>query len=109
MAGVGTLGDRGDGVTVQVEVVLPGVLAEDAGGVRRLQVGLTAGLAVRDVLDALAAGHPRLGRRLRDEAGTVRRHVNLFVDGEDVRSTGGQDTRVRDGSTLLVLPNVSGG
>jgi sulfur-carrier protein len=98
-------------VTVQVEVVLPGVLAQDAGGARSLRVDLAAGTApvVRDVLDAMAVTHPLLGRRLRDEAGAVRRHVNLFVDGDDVRATGGQDTRIRDGATLLVLPNVSGG
>ena len=99
-------------MSVRVEVVLPGVLAQDAGGVRSLRVDLAArapGCVVRDVLDAVATSHPVLGRRLRDEAGTVRKHVNLFVDGDDVRSSGGQDTQVRDGSTLLVLPNVAGG
>ncbi len=99
-------------MTAQVEVVLPGVLAQDAGGARSLAIELAAGPSpsvVRDVLDAVAATHPLLGRRLRDEAGTVRRHVNLFVDGDDVRGTGGQDTHVRDGATVLVLPNVSGG
>jgi len=99
-------------VSVRVEVVLPGVLAADAGGARTLQVDLSppgSGCVLRDVLDAVAATHPILGRRLRDEAGTVRRHVNLFVDGDDVRRSAGQDTGVRDGSTVLVLPNVAGG
>ena len=97
---------------ITVEVVLPGVLAEDAGGARTLDVRLdpsTDGARVHEVLDGLAALHPRLGRRLRDEQGVVRRHVNLFVDGDDVRTTGGQDTPVRHGSTLFVLPNVAGG
>jgi sulfur-carrier protein len=97
---------------ISVEVVLPGVLAEDAGGARTLDIRLEApatGARVGEVLDGLAAIHPRLGRRLRDEQGVVRRHVNLFVDGDDVRTTGGQDTPVRHGSTLYVLPNVAGG
>jgi molybdopterin synthase sulfur carrier subunit len=92
-----------------IEVVLPGVLADDAGGARRLAVQVAGQARVRDVLDALADQHPRLGRRIRDEAGAVRRHVNLFVDGEDVRGGGGVDMLVADGATVLVLPNVSGG
>ena len=97
---------------ITVEVVLPGVLAEDAGGARVLDLHLDAPAAVvrvHEVLDGLAALHPLLGRRLRDERGVVRRHVNLFVDGDDIRATGGQDTTVRNGSTLYVLPNVAGG
>jgi molybdopterin converting factor small subunit len=97
---------------ITVEVVLPGVLTEDAGGAHTLDVRFeapTTGARVCEVLDGLAALHPRLGRRLRDEQGVVRRHVNLFVDGDDIRATGGQDTPVRHGSTLYVLPNVAGG
>lgn len=92
-----------------VEVLLPGVLADDAGGARRLQVEVGAGARVVEVLDAVAGDHPRLGRRLRDEAGVVRRHVNLFLDGQDVRRRGGLQTPVPDGATLLVLPSVAGG
>jgi molybdopterin converting factor small subunit len=100
-----------------VEVVLPGVLADDAGGVRHLRIEVDddiagsgpSGVRLARVIDELARRYPLLGRRLRDEAGVVRRHVNLFVDGDDVRTTGGQETRVRDGATLLVLPNVAGG
>jgi molybdopterin converting factor small subunit len=96
----------------QVEVVLPGVLAQDAGGVRKVMLTVPLGergVRLGQVLDALAAAHPLVGRRLRDEAGVVRRHVNLFVDGQDVRSAGGQDMAVASGSTVLVLPNVAGG
>jgi molybdopterin converting factor small subunit len=92
-----------------VEVVLPGVLAEDAGGARSMKVEVGSGASVADVLDAVAQRHPRLARRLRDEVGVVRRHVNLFVDGEDVRRIGGTGAPVPDGATVLVLPNVSGG
>jgi molybdopterin converting factor small subunit len=94
---------------MRVEVVLPGVLAEDAGGTRALLIEVASDAVVRHVLDALADRYPLLGRRLRDEAGVVRRHVNLFVDGEDVRRSAGQETPLTDGSVLLVLPNVSGG
>lgn len=94
---------------MQVEVLLPGMLAEDAGGARRIMVTVPGRARVADVLDALDAIHPRAGRRIRDETGAVRRHVNLFVGELDVRSGGGQDTPVPAGASLLVLPNVSGG
>jgi len=90
-------------------VVLPGVVAEDADGQRSHVLEVSVGARVRDVLDALGVRHPRVGRRIRDETGSLRRHVNLFVDGEDVRRNGGVDAVVPDGAVLLVLPNVSGG
>ena len=50
-----------------------------------------------------------LARRIRDETGTVRRFVNVYVDGEDVRFAGGLATSVRDGTVVQVLPSVAGG
>ncbi len=61
------------------------------------------------MLDALAAQHPLLARRIRDETGQVRRFVNVYVDGDDVRFEGGLDTTVRDGAEVQVLPSVAGG
>jgi len=91
---------------VTVVVRLPSTLADVAGGARELEVG--AGL-LGEVLDAVAAQHPVLGRRLRDETGTIRRYVNVYVDGADVRDTGGLAARVADGSVVEVLPSVAGG
>jgi molybdopterin converting factor small subunit len=96
---------------VTVQVVLPGVLADLVGGVRHLDVAVPGGSAatVADVLDRLAADHPLLARRIRDETGAVRRFVNVYVDGEDVRFQDGVGTRVADGAVLQVLPSVAGG
>jgi len=93
---------------VSVEVLLPGALASAAGGARRLEVDLAAG-TVAELLDALAATHPLLGRRLRDETGALRRFVNVYVDGEDVRWDGGLAAAVPDGAVVQVLPSVAGG
>lgn len=94
---------------MRVELVLPGALDAEAGLTRRLALDVPAGSRVREVLDALDAGEPVLGRRLRDETGALRRHVNVFVGGDDVRGLLGQDTPVGDGASVLVLPNVAGG
>jgi molybdopterin synthase sulfur carrier subunit len=96
---------------VTVQVVLPGALADLVGGARRLDVPVPGGpgATVGDVLDRLAADHPLLARRIRDETGAVRRFVNVYVDGEDVRFQEGVRTRVEDGAVLQVLPSVAGG
>ncbi|NEK59265.1 MoaD/ThiS family protein [Geodermatophilus sabuli] len=91
-----------------VELVLPGVLADLAGGARHLEVEPGGG-TLGDLLDAVAAVHPRLDRRIRDEAGALRRFVNVYVDGDDVRFTGGLTARVDDGAVVQVLPSVAGG
>ena len=90
-----------------VEVVLPGVLADLAGGDKHLQVERAGTLA--ELLDDLGARHPRLERRIRDESGALRRFVNVYVDGDDVRFTGGLAAAVPDGAVVQVLPSVAGG
>jgi sulfur-carrier protein len=93
---------------VTVQVLLPGVLAALAGGEKHVHVEPT-GDTLADLLDALAAEHPMLARRIRDETGQVRRFVNVYVDGDDVRFEGGLATAVRDGAEVQVLPSVAGG
>jgi molybdopterin synthase sulfur carrier subunit len=93
---------------VSVQVLLPGVLAALAGGEKHVAIE-PAGDTLADLLDALAAEHPLLARRIRDETGQVRRFVNVYVDGDDVRFGGGLQARVRDGAEVQVLPSVAGG
>jgi molybdopterin synthase sulfur carrier subunit len=89
------------------EVVLPGVLADLAGGAKHLTVD--GGGMLADLLDRLDAQHPLLGRRIRDETGSVRRFVNVYVDGDDVRFAAGLATPVADGAVVQILPSVAGG
>lgn len=93
-----------------VIVKLPAVLAEHAEGRRTVEVPVPAAAGtVGQVLDALTADRPRLAWRIRDETGTLRRHVNVFVGDEDVRATGGLSTPVVDGDVVTLLPSVAGG
>jgi molybdopterin converting factor small subunit len=94
----------------RVFLLLPGVLREHAGGAGRLELRLPDGRAtLGGVLDIVAGAHPALERRLRDERGVLRRYVNFFVDGEECRCLAGQDTPVRDGAELQVIPSIAGG
>jgi len=92
-----------------VVVRLPALLAEHAEGRRTVEVQVPDGGTVGQVLDALTEARPRLAWRVRDETGTLRRHVNVFVGDEDIRGSGGQQTPVADGDVVTVLPSVAGG
>jgi molybdopterin converting factor small subunit len=88
-------------------VLIPGVLRAEANGASHLEVGADG--CLRDVLDEIGARWPRLERRIRDESGALRRYVNVYVDGEDCRRSGGLDTPVPAGAEIQVLPSVAGG
>lgn len=90
-----------------VTLLVPAALQVDAGGERRLRVGADGDL--RAVLDEVSARWPRLGRRIRDERGELRRYVNVYVDGEDCRRAGGLDTPVPGGAEVQILPSIAGG
>jgi molybdopterin converting factor small subunit len=67
------------------------------------------GSTVGEVLKALDAAHPGFGDRLFDDAGQLRRFVNVFVADEDVRFLQGLDTPVDVGQTVSIVPAVAGG
>jgi molybdopterin converting factor small subunit len=95
-------------VTLQV----PGALAGYAGGRRVVRVelpGSGAGATVCDVLDRLGDELPALERRIRDERADLRRQVNVYLDGTDIRSLAGLDTAVPDHGVLDVIAAISGG
>jgi uncharacterized protein (TIGR00369 family) len=88
-------------------VLIPGALRSETDGASRVTVDAAGTL--RAVLDEVDARWPRLGRRIRDEQGELRRYVNVYVDGEDCRALSGQDTPVGAGGEVQVIPSVAGG
>jgi molybdopterin synthase sulfur carrier subunit len=67
------------------------------------------GGTVGAVLKGLEAPHPGFAERLFDDAGGLRRFVNVFVDDEDVRFLQGLDTEVAANATVSIVPAVAGG
>ncbi|MEO5679151.1 MAG: ubiquitin-like small modifier protein 1 [Acidimicrobiales bacterium] len=67
------------------------------------------GSTVSEVLKALDAAHPGFAERLYDDAGNLRRFVNVFVADEDVRFLDGLNTPVPADATLSIVPAVAGG
>ena len=91
-----------------VVVEIPGALRQLAGG--RDEVRLDESPAsVAELLALLWTKHPALRDRVLTERGEVRPHVNIFVNGESIRFSGGLASRVPEGAEIVILPAVSGG
>ncbi len=90
--------------TVTLHVL--GVLRQYCGGAEQLRLSAPT---VRAALADLERNQTALYRNLCDETGTVRRHLNVFVNSDNVRDLNGIDTALEAGDVLTILPAVSGG
>ncbi|HET6560984.1 MAG TPA: MoaD/ThiS family protein [Marmoricola sp.] len=88
-----------------IEVRVPTILRTYTDGAKSV-TGEGASLA--DLIDDLESRHPGIKDRL-VEGADLRRFVNVYVNDEDVRFTGGLGTSVGDGDQVVVLPAVAGG
>jgi len=86
-------------------VRVPPVLRGEAGGAREVEA---SGATVRELLEDLATRVPAIGEKVFDGDG-IRPYVNVYVDGEDVRTRGGLDAPVRENATIVLLPAMAGG
>jgi molybdopterin converting factor small subunit len=91
---------------MSITIRVPRVLRHYCDGASELF--LAAG-SVRGVLEQLEVGQPSLYQSVCDETGTVRRHVNLFVNTSNIRDGDGIDTVLASGDVITILPAVSGG
>jgi molybdopterin synthase sulfur carrier subunit len=95
-----------------VEVRIPTILRTYTDGEKAVT---GEGTTLSEVIDNLEKNHPGIKDRLieakdgDDGQGDLRRFVNVYVNDEDVRFTGGLDTSVNDGDQVVVLPAVAGG
>jgi sulfur-carrier protein len=89
-----------------VVVKIPTQLRAAAGGEAETNVD---GATVQEVLDGLFERHDELRTRLYDDDGSLRRFVNVYLAGEDIRFLDGLATPVADGAELTILPAVAGG
>ena len=88
-----------------ITVKIPAQLKAATGGEAELEV---EGSTVGEALDAVFDQHGDLRERITEE-GDLRRFVNVYVSGEDIRFQDGLDTAVEDGAEITILPAVAGG
>ena len=67
------------------------------------------GGSIKDVLADLESQFPGIKERLYDEQGKLRRFINFYVNNEDIRFLQGEDTPVKDGDEISVVPAIAGG
>jgi molybdopterin synthase sulfur carrier subunit len=89
-----------------VTVKIPAQLRAATGGETETVLD---GATVQEVLDGLFARFDELRTRISDEDGSLRRFVNVYLSGEDIRFLDGLQTPVPDGAELTILPAVAGG
>jgi sulfur-carrier protein len=92
-----------------VEVRIPTILRTYTGGEKAVS---GEGDTLAELIDHLESHHPGIKERLveaKDGQNDLRRFVNVYVNDEDVRFTGGLGTSVDDGDQVVVLPAVAGG
>jgi sulfur-carrier protein len=89
-----------------VKVRVSGVLRKLTDGASEVSV---SGVNVKEMIDALESNHPGFHERLYDEGGELRRFVNIYVSGEDIRFLKGLETPLKDGEEISIVPAVAGG
>ena len=90
----------------EVTVRIPTILRTHTGGAAEVT---TDGATVSEVLEALDERYPGLRARVVDEAGNLRRFVNVYVGDEDVRFADGLGTATPQGVVISLIPAVAGG
>ena len=90
---------------MSVTVKIPTQLRAATGGQAEVEV---SGGTVGEALDAVFDAHGELRERITED-GTLRRFVNVYVSGEDIRFQQGLDTGLQDGDEVTILPAVAGG
>lgn len=90
-------------VTVQV----PGPLQKLTNGQAMVEVADAA--SIEELIDGLERQAPGIKEKLLGDDGEIRGYVNIFVNDDDIRFSGGKATRVRDGDRVTIVPSVAGG
>ncbi|MEC3920638.1 MoaD/ThiS family protein [Nocardia sp. CDC160] len=90
---------------MSVTVSIPTIMRPITKGEKRVQA---QGATLAAVIADLEANYPGLEAKLLN-GGKLNRYVNIYIDDEDVRFTGGLEAEVTDGGTVTILPAVAGG
>src|SRR5690606_4433468 len=89
-------------VTIRIPALLRALVGDKS------EVSVESG-AVGEVLARLVSEYPDVKDRLYDEDGNLRRFVNVYVNGEDIRALDGEATQLKDGDEVAIVPAIAGG
>lgn len=90
-----------------IRVRLTAQLRDYANGASEVELDTARDL--RSMVGKLEKSFPGIGGRIVDDQGKIRAHVNVFVNSENAKELGYEDTPLRDGDVVYILPSVAGG
>ncbi len=91
---------------MSVRVRVPTPLRRFTGGSEEVAA---AGESIKSVIEDLERNHPGMRERLLDDKGEVRRFVNIYLNGDDIRFLDQLNSRVKDGDDISIVPAIAGG
>ncbi|BAU22611.1 molybdenum cofactor biosynthesis protein MoaD [Caldimicrobium thiodismutans] len=89
-----------------VKVRIPTPLLSLTGGKKEVEA---EGATIKELIEDLERRYPGLKERLCDEEGNLRRFINFFVNDEDIRFLQGEETPIKDGDVVSIVPAIAGG
>lgn len=91
---------------MSARVRVPTPLRRFTGGSEEVDA---TGATVAALVEDLETHHPGIKERICDEEGKVRRFVNIFVNGDDIRFLNNLETVIKDGDEVSIVPAIAGG
>src|SRR5437879_1176366 len=93
-------------LTLSIKVIIPTALRAQTNNEDEIELSART---VNDALKQLTSLHPSLRRYLYSDGDRLRNFINIYVNEEDIRYLNGEQTAVKDGDTLMIVPSVAGG
>lgn len=94
---------------MSIPISIPTLFKMESGGRSTITMEASVIPTVRTMLDELFRLHPALRGKMVDGLGEMQRHVNIFVNGLDVRFIEGLDTPLSEGDEVQIVPMIAGG
>ena len=91
---------------MSLKVVIPAPLRKYTSGAEIVE---TDAGTVQQIIEGLDKRFPGIRNSVCDEKGGLRRFINIYVDGEDVRFLESLETKAKDGAEIAIVPAISGG
>jgi molybdopterin synthase sulfur carrier subunit len=88
------------------KVVIPTPLRRYTGGAEMVELQATT---IQEIIDGLDTRFPGIRAGICESSGALRRFINIYVDGEDVRFLNDLATPLRDGAEVAIVPAIAGG
>ncbi len=91
---------------MSIKVRIPTPLQKLTGQKGEVQVGAAS---VKEVIEQLEKNYPGIKDRICDESGKIRRFVNVYLNEEDIRFLSQEETKLKDGDEVSIVPAIAGG